>query len=526
MDNDTFLDIKAQYNNAYNINKQEYLKGIGMKFLDNMENILPLELLAPRGIIEGNLIGCLFNNGEIYQDHKELVSEKDFITEDGRLFFRIGLEIVKTGIKTIDDIVIKEYLHGKDLLNELFEEYGGLQTIHDIKKVNNENLEAYLDTLLKYNSLNRLHVKGFNVLDNMDKFKQMTSNEVYDWYDYMVSNTFLTTSSSVKPVDLSKGNRAFISRANEGMEKGIDIDDPILNYRLGGLHRGNILLHTAHSGIGKTSSIIPLFVLPLIKRGMKVILLINEQSEDAWRSMLLPSVISNGFLEKKDNEKIKWVQRNRMNMGGFTDDELEVLQRSADWLDQFEGNLILYPLEDYSVRTLKKIVKKMMRIDEETTFILDTWKPEDESASNAHAIFTEESKEMFKFIKPKEMGGLNVRFIATAQLAGSSIHQRFLDVNALAKAKAIKEVCGQILMMRRVWQDELDDKSKHYINPYRYNKETGKEEQVILDATKEYTVMFFDKNRYGKSGFQLVVESNLDFNHWKVICYCTVKQDY
>jgi replicative DNA helicase len=521
-----YLDIKSQYTNAYNIYKEEKLKEIGVTFLDNMDKILPLELLEPRGIVEGNVIGCLYNNGELYNELKDIICENDFLTEDGRLFFRIGLEITKTGIRIIDDIVIKEYLNGKALLLEMFEEYGGLQTIHDIKKVNNDNIDAYLDSLLKYNSLNRLHVKGFNVLDNMAKLKQMTSNEVYDWYDYMVANTFLKISSVVKPVDLSKGNREFIKKANLGIEKGLDIDEPILNYRLGGLHRGNILLHTAHSGIGKTSSIIPLYILPLIRRNMKVVLLINEQSEDAWRSMLLPSIISNGFLDKKDNEKIKWIQRNRMNMGGFTEEELEVLNRSADWLDQFEGNLILYPLEDYSVRTLKKIVKKMMRIDEETTFILDTWKPEDESASNAHAIFTEESKEMFKFIKPKEMGGLNVRFIATAQLAGSTIVQRYLNVNALAKAKAIKEVCGQILMMRRVWQDELDEKSKFYISPYRYNKDTGEEEEVILDPTKTYTIMFFDKNRYGKADFQLVFESNLDFNHWKCICYCTVKQDH
>jgi replicative DNA helicase len=521
-----YLDIKSQYTNAYNIYKEDKLKEMGVTFLDNMDKILPLELLEPRGIVEGNVIGCLYNNGELYNELKDIICENDFLTEDGRLFFRIGLEITKTGIRIIDDIVIKEYLNGKALLLEMFEEYGGLQTIHDIKKVNNDNIDAYLDSLLKYNSLNRLHVKGFNVLDNMAKLKQMTSNEVYDWYDYMVANTFLKTSSVVKPVDLSKGNREFIKKANLGIEKGLDIDEPILNYRLGGLHRGNILLHTAHSGIGKTSSIIPLYILPLIRRNMKVVLLINEQSEDAWRSMLLPSIISNGFLDKKDNEKIKWIQRNRMNMGGFTEEELEVLNRSADWLDQFEGNLILYPLEDYSVRTLKKIVKKMMRIDEETTFILDTWKPEDESASNAHAIFTEESKEMFKFIKPKEMGGLNVRFIATAQLAGSTIVQRYLNVNALAKAKAIKEVCGQILMMRRVWQDELDEKSKFYISPYRYNKDTGEEEEVILDPTKTYTIMFFDKNRYGKADFQLVFESNLDFNHWKCICYCTVKQDH
>lgn len=521
-----YLDIKSQYTNAYNIYKENTLKEMGVTYLDNMDKILPLELLEPRGIVEGNVIGCLYNNGELYNELKDMVCANDFLTEDGRLFFRIGLELTNSGIKVIDDIVIKEYLNGKTLLLEMFEEYGGLQTIHDIKKVNNDNMESYLDSLLKYNSLNRLHVKGFNVLDNMAKLKLMTSNEVYDWYDYMVANTFLRTSSVVKPVDLAKGNRAFIQKANEGIEKGLDIDEPILNYRLGGLHRGNILLHTAHSGIGKTSSIIPLYILPLIRRNMKVVLLINEQSEDAWRSMLLPSIISNGFLDKKSNEKIKWIQRNRMNMGGFTEEELKLLNRTADWLDQFEGNLILYPLEDYSVRTLKKIVKKMMRIDEETTFILDTWKPEDESASNAHAIFTEESKEMFKFIKPKEMGGLNVRFIATAQLAGSTVIQRYLNVNALAKAKAIKEVCGQILMMRRVWQDEMEEKSKFYISPYKYNKDTGAEEAVVLDPTKTYTIMFFDKNRYGKADFQLVFESNLDFNHWKCICYCTVKQDH
>lgn len=521
-----YAEIKAQYENAYQIHKEEKLKELEITFLDNMDKILPFELLCQRGIIEGNIIGCLYNNNELYNDLKEVLNENDFITEEGRLFYRLGFEITKTGVKSIDEISIKTFLHGRKALEEMFEQYGGINTIKDIKSIDAENFEAYLDTLLKYNALNRLHIKGFNVLDNLEKFKTMNSNEVYDWHDYMVSNIFLKTSSVVKPIDLAKNNRAFIEKADKGIERGIDIDEPIFNYRLAGLHRGNILLHTGHSGIGKTSSIIPLYILPLIKRKMKVVLLINEQSEDAWRSMLIPSIISNGFLDKDSHDKIKWIQRNRIGAGGFTDEEKEVLNKAADWLEQFEGNLILYPLEDYSVRTLKKIIKKMMRLDEETTFILDTWKPEDESASNAHAIFTEESKELFKVVKPKEMGGLNVRFIATAQLAGTTIAQRYLNINCLAKAKAIKEVCGQHVMLRRAWQDELDEKSKHYINPYRYNKDTGKEEPLTLDPSKIYTIMFFDKNRYGKADFQLIWQSNLDFNHWKCLGYCIVKQDY
>lgn len=519
-----YLELKSQFENEYNNYKQSKLENLNLRFLDNMDKILPFELLKNRGIIEGCVIGCLYNNNDLFKDFKESIKEKDFITEDGRLFYRLGLEITKTGVKTIDEQTIKIYLQDREALNKLFEEYGGINTIKDLKNTNLNNFDAYLDSLIKYNSLNRLHIKGFNVLENIEKFKEMTSSEVYDWNDYMVSNIFLKSTNTTKPIDLTKKNRDFIKRANEGLEKGINIDEPILNYRLGGLHRGNILLHTAHSGVGKTSSIIPMYILPLIKRGNKVILLINEQSEDAWRSMLLPSIINNGFLGH--DIRTKWIQRNKMNMGGFTDDELKMLNMASDWLEQFENNLILYPLEDYSINTLKKIIKKMMRLDEETTFILDTWKPGDESAINAHAIFTEESKELFKIIKPKEMGGLNVRFIATAQLAGTTINQRYLNISCLAKAKAIKEICGQHLMMRRVWQDEMDEKNKHYIHPYKYNKETKSKEKINLDPSKDYTIMFFDKNRYGKADFQLLWESNLDFNRWICKGYCIVKQDY
>lgn len=520
----TYLEIKAQYEEAYQKHKKQVLEELNLSILDNLDEILPLELLENRGIIEGNIIGCLYNNNELYKDNKDILKEKDFITIEGRLLFRMGYEITKSGISVIDEITIKSYLNGKESLTEMFEEYGGLSTIKDLKNINIENFDAYFDTLQKYNALNRLHIKGFNVLENLSKFKEMSSNEVYDWHDYMVNNTFLQSSSTVKPVDLAIGNLDFLEKANEGLEKGIDIDDPVMNYRLAGLHRGNILLHTAHSGVGKTSSIIPMYILPLIRRNQKVVLLINEQSENAWRAMILPSVINNGFLGY--SEKHKWVQRNRFTMGGFTDEEWIELRKASDWLQQYEGNLILYPLEDYSVRTLKKIVKKMMRLDEETTFILDTWKPEDESATNAHAIFTEESKEMFKFIKPKEMGGLNVRFIATAQLAGSTINQRYLNINALAKAKAIKEVCGQILMHRVAWQDELDEKGKHYIHPFRYNKETKMKEEIKLNLDKSYVIQFWDKNRYGKADFQLIWQVDMDFNRWVNIGYCIVKQDY
>lgn len=519
-----YIDLKAQYEEAYNEHKKEVLSELNLEILDGLDKILPLQLLEHRGITEGLVMGCLLNNLDLYKDNSEILQDKEFITIDGRLLFRIGNEIAKSGVKVIDELSVNSYLNGKDTLKEVFETMGGFSTIKDLKKVSSENFDAYLDDLQKYNILNRLHFKGFNVLDNMDKFKQMTSNEVYEYNDYMLSNTFLQTSSAIKPIDLTQDNDEYLKRANEGSEMGLDIDDKIMNYRMAGIHSGNILLHTAHSGVGKTSSIIPMYILPLIRRGNKVVLLINEQSGDAWRAMLLASIVNNGFLGHEVYHN--WVQRNRLSKGGFTDEEWLELNQASNWLKQFEGNLILYPLEDYSVSTLKKILKKMMRIDENTVFILDTWKPGDESSANSHAIFTEESKELFKIVKPKDMGGMGIHFIASAQLSGSTITQRYLNVNALAKAKAIKEVCGVILMHRKAWQDELDPKSKFYINPFRFNKETKQREEVALNPEKEYVIQFWDKNRYGKADFQLLFEVDLNFNTWKNKGYCTSKQDY
>lgn len=518
-----YTELKVAYENSLQEHKKEILGEAGLSILDGMDDKLPIELLQQRGIIEGNVVGCLFNNNELFGDNKETMTEKDFITLEGRLLFKMGNEITKLGVKNIDEISVRTYLDGKNSLKEMFEEYGGMSTVKDLKKINIENFESYFDTLQKYNALNKLHLKGFNIVENMGKFKEMKSNEVYEYNDYLLSNTFLQTSSSVKPVDLTKGNMEYVERANKGLNKGLEIDDYQLNYRLGGIHGGSILLHTAFSGGGKTSSIIPMYILPLIKRGNKVVLLINEQSSDDWRAMILATIINNGFI---DDQRHEWIRRNRFGIGSFSETEFNELEQASKWLEQFEGNLILYPLEDYSVSTLKKILKKMMRIDDGTVFVLDTWKSGDDSSANAHAVFTEESKELFNLVKPKDMGGMGIHFIASAQLSGATIKQRYLNVNCLARAKAIKEVVSQLLMHRKIWTDEYDPKSKFYINPYRYSSTTKKKEPIVLDKEREYVVQFIDKNRFGKADIQMLWTVDMDTNRWRNVGYCSIIQDF
>ena len=524
-----YIDGKAkELEELKKVYKEQTLKEMQTQFVNELDKKLPLELLKIRPSVEGKVIGCFLNDITLYGEYANVITYKEFLTIDGRLFFNLGKKLYDKGVKDIDEITLKDYL-GQLSENErmCYEAYDIINIVKDLQKTNIENIESYIDDIVKWNMVNRLFLRGFNILDNLDDIVNMDSSTLYDWMDYQLNDTYIkSATSSVQPVDLASNNREFIKKANEGLERGIQLNRNYqFNYEIGGIHSGNIMLHTAFSGIGKTSSLIPLIILPLLEAGQRVILLINEQSGDAWRGMMLTSIIGNNYIDT-ETYHAKRVLRNKMIFGGFTDEELEALNRASDWLDKYKNQLILYPLEDYTVSTLTKIIKKLHRENEETTYILDTWKPSDESESNAHQIFTEESKELFKLVKPKDMGGMGLRFIATAQLNNNYLDDRYLKATSLAKAKAILEVVGTFTQMRRARPSELDkEDKKNYIHPFVYTK-TGEKREVELRPTSTYTILFISKNRYGRDGIQLLFESNLDYNYWHCVGYCVVKDTY
>jgi hypothetical protein len=75
----------------------------------------------------------------------------------------------------------------------------------------------------------------------------------------------------------------------------------------------------------------------------------------------------------------------------------------------------------------------------------------------------------------------------------------------------IKEVANVILLMRKVLPEELDKESRMYMKPYRLIKdfETGKWSKTYLedlDASKDYRLIFIDKNREGEDSKVLLYE--------------------
>ena len=108
----------------------------------------------------------------------------------------------------------------------------------------------------------RLYDSGFNVLDNLEKLNQMSSSEVYDYYDFQLNNICVGKIEKIKAENLSEGYETYIKEWDEGKSIGYKIGFPLLNDRLAGVHKKNLLLHLGHIGNGKTTTAILVYILP------------------------------------------------------------------------------------------------------------------------------------------------------------------------------------------------------------------------------------------------------------------------
>lgn len=476
----------------------------------------PEELVKNRSIIEGNIIACLWKNPELYSDFKELTI-RDFITYDGRFYYGVGKEILKMGYKAFDIIAINTYLNTNEQIEKIFNNRGGYNAIkHFVDVINIDNIETYYDNLIKNNILLHLHEEGFDVLNNLNIFESLNSEGVYEWIDYRLNNIFMRKQLGLKIDDLTNNFDDFLAICDRGENLGISFASscPQLSRICGGIHRKNLIITSAHSGVGKTSFCVYGYILALLESGEKVSIIANEQDINEWRSLLLGSIISNklGYFK---------MPRQRFQEGKFTEVEWQYIKKAQEWLKKHEGNLKFVQLYDYKINTIKKIVKTLSKRGF-GYFVYDTCKAEDLSEDKAWSTFVEQSKQLF-LLASKE----DVAIIATMQLAMNTLKERYLNGACIGTAKAVKEVCSQLFLMRKLWRDEYTGESKD-VKAYRMiiDKTTNKwkKELIDLDKNKEYVIIFVDKNRHGQGDVCLIYQRNLTFNFWHEIGFCTPQQ--
>lgn len=458
---------------------------------------------------------CLYKDPALVDDYKTIANGTDILTNDGIFYYGLAQRMWGAGYRVFDNISFYEYLSGKDDIRNEFETRGGYKTVQDITSLLSvDNADTYYDELVKNNLLLHLYTGGFDVLSILPKLNEMTSEEVYSYFDYKLNDICVNKVEKTMVENLSTGYDAYIREADKGAGIGYRIGYPMLNYRLAGVHKDNLLLHLAHIGNGKTTTSILFYVLPVIEAGDNVCIISTEQVCNEFRSMILASVLTN---------KVGYYGMNRQKLttGHFTDEQKQKLKQASDWLEQCPGKISFVELHDYDARKIKKVVRRNASLGV-GLFIVDTLKPEQENSDRAWADFSNLARELFEIAKQA-----HVAVVATAQLSADSMQRRYLDLSCVGKSRAIAETATQVVMFRTIRDDE-----KPNLKIYKYSRsnpddpESKKVKQFLTpDVNNEWLALFTPKNRFGSTTPQLIYERNMGFNTLRELGYCDIPYD-
>ena len=479
------------------------------------------EINKDREKIEAPFVFCFWKDPDLYDDYK-FVNEKEDETlrnEDSIFYFNLGRALYKAGFRKFDNITVYSFLQDKPNVKERFDNYGGYQEIENFKQlVNVENVSAYFDKIAKLNTLDRLCKLTFNSFEDVSKFDKMTNQQVYDFFEYKLSDISIASTHDINEESLVIDDD-FIEECNSGDAVGISYGKncPILNYLTLGVPLGEMFMVAGHSGVGKSSFSFENIVLPMIEDGVKVAIISNEMRSKDYKIMLLAHILT--------KELNYWgLTRKQIKMGHFNSEQKKMIEKAKAISEEKYSNLGFIKLFDNDVGKVLKYIKKKAKRGYQC-FVWDTMKGEDSLDEKMFLQLLINSRRIFQ-LASKE----NIAIITTYQLALYTVNQRYLDASCLANGKQIKEVFSEMLYMRQLWADEYTDEDydckAYQLQRNEDGKYTKAKKMITLDPDKKYVVVFLDKTRNDEDKQQVLYEVNGRFNSWREVGYCTITNNH
>lgn len=465
-------------------------------------------------VYQGNIIGCLWKNPELYADSN--INKKD-LNPDGLLYYSLGERLYALKHDVFDEISVYSFVEGNASLKKLWEERGGYKTIKELMSIVDENnYDSYLDSFSKYTILKKLLDKGFNIEKDWDKFEQMTAQEVLDYYEYMISDIGVVTNSDVEFENLTLTDEE-ITDIENGIFMGLNYGQysPLLNYSTMGIPKGDLTMIGSFVNGGKSSFLVSNIIIPVANQGTKVHIISNEQRSIVFKFLLCVYVLTTELNYFK-------LTRKKLKSGQWSDEDREMIKKAQAIIDiKYKDTITFTKLYDYNADKVKKIIRRQAKRGYEL-FIFDTLKPSSMTDGEAWKNIIEDSKSFFQ-IASKE----NVAIVVSYQLALAQRNKRYLDLSCLANAKQVSEVFSEILLFRNIWDDEYPGE-KYDIKAYKHIKDpaTGKytsaKELIELDRDKEYKIFFLTKTRNDQNNVCVLYEFDGNYNKWHEKGKCIV----
>nr|WP_312985428.1 hypothetical protein [Clostridioides sp.] len=497
------------------------------------------KILKGRATTERLVVSCLMKDLSIFADIN--LKEDDFKNKQSAFYYAIA-EKMSRGYKVFDEVSVSSFLEQHQLLKEKYQEFGGYKTIQNLKEnIDIDNFYKFYDDLAKSNLLYKYYELGIDPtkeieyrgqsLIPIDLFKEMNSNEVYDFYQMILSDI----SSNVVGKDIKKEQLYYtekdIAEIKSGETLGTDfknilewVDEygnkrhiqgaKILNAALTGLNAKNGVHFVAgFSGSGKTTFSLVSYALALVTNGSKGLIVSNEQTSKYYKTILLSFICREVY-------NCRTIDRNKIKKWTFNDEEFEIVNKANKFLAEYiYDKLCFIELEDPDVSEVIKIAKQYCLAEGYDFLIYETMKVEDPTSGTMTGELVRDSRKLDKFGTK-----MNMKIICPIQLLTSYEGKvSFLTSGLITNSKQIKEVANSITLMRKVLPEELDEKDKLYMRPYKLvkNKLTNKWSKEYIKnldpINKKYRYLQLDKNREGEDSLSLLYEFDNKSGYFKEI---------
>ena len=469
------------------------------------------------------------------------LKKEDFITNDGRFYFGMLTQLRKKGFYSLDEVTILSNMN--DEVIERYEVCGGWESIqHQIDIINDKNFDTYIDILYRENIMLHMVDDGIDLLHAVDVngkkvvllklFRKMDADSVQDWWDARITSYGTGYSSKVLEEEEIDFDDEFIDNCKEGLENGVPFDIagydingeemncfPFLSRQINGILEGTTTMMGGYSSAGKSTWWITV-LMSLLHYDRKILIISNEENIKKFKIKFMV------WLLGKRNRYFKLTKKKMTSGDISTESRKQLTDVQKYWRENYKGRVKFIAIADADMSLVKKKIRENVLRYGYDTVLYDTFKIQggDISSARQDLSLVRDSRELDKLAKK-----YNIIMLASVQLAEYTKGKLFLDASILSNAKQIKEQLENLFLMRTVYTEELDEKSKYYCHPFRLKKVNDKwiEEEYKPDTSAVWRMVFTEKCRTGANssdnGCAYLLKYDGDHCIFRETCQCRPK---
>lgn len=469
------------------------------------------------------------------------LKKEDFITNDGRFYFGMLTQLRKKGFYSLDEVTILSNMN--DEVIERYEACGGWESIqHQIDIINDKNFDTYIDILYRENIMLHMVDDGIDLLHAVDVngkkvvllklFRKMDADSVQDWWDARITSYGTGYSSKVLEEEEIDFDDEFIDNCKEGLENGVPFDIagydingeemncfPFLSRQINGILEGTTTMMGGYSSAGKSTWWITV-LMSLLHYDRKILIISNEENIKKFKIKFMV------WLLGKRNRYFKLTKKKMASGDISTESRKQLTDVQKYWRENYKGRVKFIAIADADMSLVKKKIRENVLRYGYDTVLYDTFKIQggDISSARQDLSLVRDSRELDKLAKK-----YNIIMLASVQLAEYTKGKLFLDASILSNAKQIKEQLENLFLMRTVYTEELDEKSKYYCHPFRLKKVNDKwiEEEYKPDTSAVWRMVFTEKCRTGANssdnGCAYLLKYDGDHCIFRETCQCRPK---